>query len=229
MAKKKRKRVKEPDSPIAGFFRRHPKLGRRLGIAVALAVAALAFWFVADPLGGGLTAIDEDGEEVRVGIIDGAPNAKARTGRPAPNFLLPDYDRQAVRLDQFQGKVVFVNFWASCCGPCEREMPFIQQVADEFPDDVVVLAVNRGEPKSIATGWTRGLNFREDQPNFYWLLDERERVFSEYQRGRGMPQSYFIDRNGIVRETITRGMEYDEMLIIVQSTINASVSNPPSN
>ena len=229
MSKKKRKRVKEPESPIGGFIRRHPKLGRRLGITAALAVAALAFWFVADPFGGGLTAIDESGEEVRVGIIDGEPNAKARTGQPAPNFLLPDYDRQAVRLDQFQGKVVFINFWASWCGPCEREMPFIQQVAEQFPDDVVVLAVNRGESEGIATGWTRSRNFREDLPNFYWLRDERESVFREYQRGSGMPQSFFIDRNGIVRETITRGMEYDEMLVIVQNTINASVSSPPNN
>ena len=229
MSKKKRKRVKEPESPIAGFIRRHPKLGRRLGITAALAVAALAFWFVADPFGGGLTAIDESGEEVRVGIIDGEPNAKARTGRPAPNFLLPDYEGQAVRLDQFQGKVVFINVWASWCGPCEREMPFIQRVAEQFPDDVVVLALNRGESKGIATGWTRSRNFREDLPNFYWLLDEREIVFREYQRGSGMPQSFFIDRNGIVRETITRGIEYDEMLVIVQNTINASVSSPPNN
>lgn len=229
MSKKKRKRTKEPESPIAGFIRRHPKLGRRLGIAAALTAALVAIWVFADPLGGGFTAIDENGEEVRAGIIDGAPNARARTGRPAPNFLLPDYDRQAVRLDQFDGKVVFINFWASWCGPCEREMPFIQQVAEQFPDDVVVLALNRGEPKGIATGWTRSRNFREDIPNFYWLLDTSESVFSEYQRGSGMPQSYFIDRNGIIRDTIARGMEYDEMLAIVRSTINASVTNQSSN
>ena len=108
-------------------------------------------------------------------------------------------------------------------------MPFIQRVAEQFPDDVVVLALNRGESKGIATGWTRSRNFREDLPNFYWLLDEREIVFREYQRGSGMPQSFFIDRNGIVRETITRGIEYDEMLVIVQNTINASVSSPPNN
>lgn len=229
MAKKKRKRIQEPESPIAGFIRRHPKLGRRLGIGAALTAAFAVLWFIADPLGGGFTAIDENGEEVRAGIIDGAPNASARSGRPAPNFLLPDYDRQAVRLDQFDGKVVFVNFWASWCGPCEREMPSIQRVAEQFPDDVVVLALNRGESKSTATGWTRSRNFREDLPNFYWLLDERERVFREYQRGSGMPQSFFIDRNGIVRETVARGLEYDEMLAIVRSAIGTSATNLSSN
>ena len=108
-------------------------------------------------------------------------------------------------------------------------MPFVLRVAEQFPDDVVVLALNRGESKSTATGWTRSRNFREDLPNFYWLLDERERVFREYQRGSGMPQSFFIDRNGIVRETVTRGLEYDEMLAIVRSAIGTSVTNLSSN
>lgn len=228
MSKKKRKRVQEPESPIAGFLRRHPKLGRRLGIAAALTAAFVALWFIADPLGSGFTAIDANGVEVRAGIIDGAPNASARAGRPAPNFLLPDYDRQAVRLDQFEGKVVFVNFWAAWCEFCEDEMPAIVRVAEKFPDDVVVLALNRGESQGTAEGWTGGHRFPVDLDNFLWLLDTNEAVTRKY-RVEGMPQSFVIDRNGIIWQELRHVLEYDEILATVQSAMGASATNLSSN
>ena len=181
----------------------------------------MAIIVFADPFGGAPTAIDENGEEVRAGLIDGRPGARARTGSAAPNFLLPDYDQQAVRLDQFEGKVVFVNFWASWCGPCEREMPDIIRVAERFPDDVVVIAINRGESKGTATGWTRSRNFREDLPNFKWVLDQREEVVREYQV-EGMPQSFFIDPSGIVSREIRQAAEYDDMLISLETALSAS-------
>ena len=227
MTKKKRKRTKEPESPIAGFKRRHPKLGRRLGIAAALTAAFVALWVFADPLGSGFTAIDENGEEVRAGIIDGAPNASPRTGRPAPNFLLPNYERQAVRLDQFEGKVVFINFWAAWCDFCEDEMPDIVRVAEKFPDDVVVLALNRGESKGTAEGWTGGHRFPVDLANFYWLLDTSESVTRKY-RVEGMPQSFVIGRDGIIWQELRHVLEYDEILTTVQGAMGTSAANLPN-
>lgn len=221
MAKKKRKRAKQPESTFDRFLKRNAKWGRRLVITGALIGVVVAIIVFADPFGGAPTAIDENGEEVRAGLIDGRPGARARTGSAAPNFLLPDYDQQAVRLDQFEGKVVFVNFWASWCGPCEREMPDIIRVAERFPDDVVVIAINRGESKGTATGWTRSRNFREDLPNFKWVLDQREEVVREYQV-EGMPQSFFIDPSGIVSREIRQAAEYDDMLISLETALSAS-------
>ncbi len=228
MAKKKRRRRQEPASPIARWARRNTKWVRRLAIAGGLVAALAAIVFFADPFGGAPTAINESGEEVRAGVIEGRPGARASTGSPAPNFLLPDYEKQAVRLDGFQGKAVFVNFWASWCGPCEREMPGIISIAEQFPDDVVVIAINRGESKGTATGWTRSRNFREDLPNFHWVLDTREDVVREY-RVEGMPQSFFIDVNGILRREVRQAMEYDDMLISVQQALNASAPVTSSN
>lgn len=225
VAKKKRKRGKAPEPALLRFFRRR---GRAIGVTGGLAIVVVAIWFIADPLGGGLTAIDRaTGEEVRAGIIDGQAGASTRRGDPAPNFLLPDYDGFAVRLDEFQGKVVFVNFWASWCGPCEREMPNIIRIAEEFPDDVVVLAVNRGEAKSTATGWTRRSDrpFREDLENFYWLLDRDESVWRKYRVSSGMPQSVFLTTSGIVNRGVRQGMEYSTILQSVQQALAASA--PP--
>ena len=218
MAKKKRKRAQPPESPIAGFLRRNRKWARRFGITAGLVAVLAAVWFLADPFGGTPTAIDENGVEVNAGPIDWEGSAAQVRGQ-AQNFLLPDYDKQAVRLDQFAGKAVFVNFWASWCGPCEREMPNIIQIAEEFPDDVVVIAINPGEPKDTATNWTRSRNFREDLPNFYWLLDERESVWRKYSQGNGMPQSFFLDSDGIIRRDVARGLEYDEMLASMERAL----------
>lgn len=226
MAKKRRKRAQQR-SPLERFFRNRRRWGRRLGVLAGLAAVAIALWFIADPLGGGFTAIDENGIEVRAGTIDGAENASARRGSPAPNFLLPDFERQAVRLDQFQGKVVLVNFWAAWCEFCDAEMPDMLRIAREFPDDVVVLALNRGESKGTATTWVRNRNFPEDLPNFHWLLDDRESVTRTY-RVDGMPQSFFIDGNGIIRREMRRVMEYDDMLESVERALAFNTSSRSS-
>ncbi len=207
MARKKRKRSAPPEHPLVRLTKRHPKWVRRVAILAGLAVAAAAVWFIADPLGGTPTAI-ENGQEVRAGVLD-REGAASRSGRPAPNFRLPDYERQAVRLDEFEGKAVFINFWASWCDVCEREMPDIVRIAEEFPDDVVVLAINRGESRGTAEGWSSS-HIRDVPPNFYLLLDPREDVTREY-RVDGMPQSFFVDGRGILRRELRRGLEYDEM------------------
>ena len=223
MAKKKRKRAQQPpESPLSHFFRQNQKWVRRLAITAGLVCVLAAIWFIADPFGGAPTAFDEDGQEVNAGLIDWERGGGGSDR--AANFLLPDYDQQAVRLEDFSGKVVFLNFWASWCGPCEREMPSIIRIAEQFPDDVVVLAVNRGESMGTATNWTRSRNFREDLPNFHWLLDSSEIVYRKFRDGNGMPQSYFIDQGGVTRLGITRALEFDDMVASVERALAFSTT-----
>ena len=221
MAKKKRKRQQlEPESPVAAFLGRHPALLRRLGVAGGLVVVAIALWFLVDPLASPPTAIGENGEEVSVGTTDWE-GANANNDDLPKNFVLPDFDNRAVRLDQFQGKTVFINFWATWCGPCRAEMPNIIRIAEEFPDDVVVLAINRGESKDKAQAWVRELNFREDLPNFYWLHDDREPVWRAYREGNSMPQSYFLSSDGEIRTDASGGLDYDQMVTRIERALGS--------
>lgn len=160
----KRNKKKSPfGSGVVKFFRRN---ARNLGVT-ALAVAIIAgAWIILDPYAAP-TAIDADGSEVRLGPIDGSPNASPRPGSPAPNFVLADYDGKAVRLEDFRGKVVFLNFWATWCTACEAEMPDMSRLARQHPDDLVVLAVNRGESKGTAKSWTDA----RDLENLVFLID----------------------------------------------------------
>jgi len=65
-----------------------------------------------------------------------------RAGYTAPPLELQGMDGQAVRLSDYRGKAVFLNFWASWCGPCRMEMPEVQRLAANLPPDSAVLTVN---------------------------------------------------------------------------------------
>jgi thiol-disulfide isomerase/thioredoxin len=171
-------------------------------------VAILVF---ANPFGGSITAIDANGEEVATGIIDGQPDAAPRTGRPAPNFLLPDYERNAVRLSDYQDKIVVINFWAGWCTECDREMPDMVRMAKNFPDDLVVLAVNAGDSKGTAENWANARDLPLDLDNFVWVLDQKQSVTRKYQLN-GMPHTFLVDGTGDIVSRIDGGTTYEAML-----------------
>lgn len=216
---KKARRVRKADEPLRWYLKQHQRWLRRAGVALGLLAVGVAVWFVVDPLQGPPTAVDATGEEVEVGVLE-RPGAAPRTGVAAPDFVLPDYDREAVYLNQFEDKVVFINFWASWCTFCEAEMPDIVRIAEQFPDDVVVLAINRGESKGTAKGWSDGHDFPE-LANVHWLLDEREDVTDAYRVG-GMPQSFVVSRTGNVFHELRRVTDYDEILSVVERALGAS-------
>lgn len=69
-------------------------------------------------------------------------------GEEAPNFLLESLEGKKVKLSDYRGQVVLLNFWATWCGPCKEEMPYLQKAYEKFHDQgVVVLAVNIAESR----------------------------------------------------------------------------------
>lgn len=113
-------------------------------------------------------------------------------GEPAPDFLLVNLEDRLVRLSNLRGKVVWVNFWASWCRPCRKELPGIQKLQDEYPDDLIVLAVNYKESRDIAAQYASELGL-----SLTVLLDRQGEVYDQY-RLQGLPDSFFIDRDGNV-------------------------------
>ncbi len=197
MAKKKRAARKgqqgraQAKSGLAlpGFLRRHarPLVGGSL-----LAVILAAILLLTNPFGPE-TALDASGERVNTGPID-TPGASPRTGRPAPNFVLADYDGNTVRLSDFEGKVAFPNFWATWYTVCEAEMPDMERLAAKYGEDLVVVVVNRGESRGKAKGWSDARNLE----SLVFLVDQRESISGTYSLPNGMPQSLFIDRQGFI-------------------------------
>ncbi len=142
---------------------------------------------------GGLVVFDQltGGGDSEVGALDAS---RPEVGQPAPLFALADPEGKIHELSSFRGRVVWVNFWATWCGPCRRELPDIQRLAEEFKDrGLVVLAVNQGQSAGEAEAFWEELDL--DLPI---LLDSDAEVSAQY-RLRGLPDSFFIDREGVLR------------------------------
>jgi thiol-disulfide isomerase/thioredoxin len=128
-----------------------------------------------------------------------APSAPQgfNVGNLAYDFQLQRLDGQAVTLSGLRGSLVMLNFWATWCGPCRVEMPFIQEVFedDKWADQgLVILAVNIGETSSQVEEFMEHFGV-----SFPVLLDKDADVAKNYNI-RGIPTTLFIDKNGIIKD-----------------------------
>lgn len=120
-------------------------------------------------------------------------------GKAAPDFSLTDLNDKPHRLSDFRGKVVFLNFWATWCAPCREEMPSMEVLNKNFEKDgLVVLAVSidRVTTTKDIPPFVKSLNL-----TFPVLIDSWGITDKPYKR-LGVPETFIIDQQGIVREII---------------------------
>lgn len=124
----------------------------------------------------------------------------------AIDFKLEDLQGKEIKLSDFKGKKVFLNFWASWCGPCKAEMPHMQQLYEETKDkDIVILAVNVGEDKDKVKSF-----IEENKYAFPVVLDIKQEAALQYGIS-AFPTSFFIDEEGYVYSGIRGAMSLDMM------------------
>ena len=116
-----------------------------------------------------------------------------RHGQLAPNFEATDLTGKRVKLSDLRGKVVLVNFYASWCTACRKELPAFQRVWQKHRDQgFEILGVNNGESKDVATDYLRGSG-----AEFNAVIDPDQTIVDKY-KVRGMPVSVLVDRDGLV-------------------------------
>ena len=133
---------------------------------------------------------------IRVQGGKAAPEIRPEVGYLAPDFALPGLDGQTVRLSDFRGKkAIFLNFWATWCVPCRLEMPTMEKAYQEYKSrglEILAVSLDAGS-NSVVKNFMQELKL-----NFPVLLDPDMEVLRLY-RMVGIPASFLIDKQGIVR------------------------------
>ena len=197
----------EEDRPVSGGSQ-GPAAGRRPPIGMLLWLIPVVALLVVI---GYQTIRKQQPESITAGL--------ARGQRPAaPAFSLPRFDGGTLTLASLRGKYVLVNFWASWCIPCRDEAPLLERAWREYRDrGLVVVGVNIQDLEPEARKFIA--RYKVDYPN---VRDRDGRVSRAYGT-TGVPESFFIDRDGrVVRKFPGAAIEWR----IWQEAIDALMAAP---
>jgi peroxiredoxin len=123
------------------------------------------------------------------------PAPAAVVGAPAPDFTLKSLTGETFQLSSLRGEVVLLNFWATWCAPCEAEMPILEDRYQTFlGSGFRVLGVNADDEKTATIE-----TFLKRVPVSFPILLDPGLTVSDLYRVRGLPTTYVIDREGVVR------------------------------
>lgn len=133
---------------------------------------------------------------------------KVSVGKKAPDFILSDLNGEKHRLSDYKGQGVILNFWATWCKPCEREMPLFESQYQNYKDKgVQVLAINVGETDVVVNEFVNRHNL-----TFPILIDKNQEVLTAY-RVDPLPVTFFIDKDGYVVRVQTGEIISEDILI----------------
>jgi thiol-disulfide isomerase/thioredoxin len=131
--------------------------------------------------------------------------------RPAPALRLKDLDGQLADLAHLKGRVVLINYWATWCPPCRREMPSMERLSQALKGEAFsVLAVDVGEDADTIDAFTSQL---DTELSFPILLDTRSRTMQAWGVA-GLPTTFLVDKQGRIVASAIGGREFDHPEII---------------
>ncbi len=165
-----------------------------LGVALAAVAAFLLFFNQSAP--GGTADTSNIPDSLAVATLKGVKNSGGQPlqGKLAPNFGFRYPDGSSYTLADFRGQPVIVNFWATWCPPCRREMPGLVKAYEAHKDEgLMIIEVDAGEPSEKVAPFVEQYNMTMPV-----VLDRHQEVTRIY-RTDSFPTSFFIDKNGVIQ------------------------------
>ena len=151
----------------------------------------------------------------------GLPPISPRDNFSAPDFTLDVLGGGQIHLEDLRGKVVMLNFWGTWCPPCRAEMPAFEKVYQAYKDrGVEVLAINAADQDSEADV----IAFVEEYNLTFPILLDRTGADNNSYLVRGLPSTYFIDQEGVIRSVILGGPMSEAL---IQSKIEEILKDKP--
>lgn len=176
------------------------------------------------------TSTDNDGETVAREETEKTEETEKNSEKPeAPDFTLTDQYGEQHSLSDYEGKTVFLNFWATWCGPCQMEMPDIQALYEAYGNntgDVIILGV--ANPKTDASPMNTDVSqeeveaFLEENGYTYpTVMDLDGSIFGAYGI-QAFPTTFMIDKYGDIYGYVPGMLSKDMMESIIQQTIDGT-------
>ena len=139
------------------------------------------------------------------GVIEFKPGMPIKEGVQAPDFTGELIDGTSITLSELQGKPVIINFWATWCGPCVKEMPAFERLKDDFGDKIGIIAVNCGDDAGTVKDF-----MEENGYTFPVVLDEEYSISMLYPTN-SIPYTVVLDAEGKVTHISTGALDADTM------------------
>ena len=220
--------------PRPEFTHRPPKRGligpfsaRQLLTALAALVGVVVVLVaITTPLGGGPGASPGLADPRATPFVIGSPPAQGlQAGSTAPEleialdgggtYQLTDLDGQPIRLDQLRGKVVWMNFWASWCPPCQQETPILRDLAERYRDrglEIVGVSVQETSPEDVSSYAARY------QLGYTIGFDGSGHVFRTY-KVFALPTQFFIGTDGVIQQVVNGPVDEAGAVALIESLL----------
>ncbi len=136
--------------------------------------------------------------------LDTNPDFAEWKGKPAPDFTVQTLDGQELKLSELKGKRVVLDFWATWCPPCLKEIPHFNKLAQETPGDQLVIVGISNEPAAVLR------KFQSAQKLAYPLASARL-AQAPYSDITGIPTTFFLNAEGIIERVFVGYHDYEEL------------------
>ncbi len=178
--------------------------------------AFLYYWNVTPPL-----QTEVPGTTAPSGDIGGEPVVGNQLGNLCYGYDLEIIDATGKTGETINpietGKITVINFWGITCGPCIAELPYFNQIAEEYADSVTVIAVHNFRQQNLAPAWLAE-NYPETKINF--TLDYEKNAYFESLGGTdAWPMTVILDENGIVIFTTPTSVHYEDLQEVIEAAL----------